>query len=63
VGCVGRVGCVFCMAKDKTTAQLRILLVDPAARGHGAGRLLVDECIRFARTAGTGEWSCGRTIR
>jgi GNAT superfamily N-acetyltransferase len=47
-----RVGCVFCMAKDKTTAQLRILLVDPAARGHGAGRLLVDECIRFARTAG-----------
>jgi GNAT superfamily N-acetyltransferase len=47
-----RVGCVFCVAKDETTAQLRILLVDSAARGRGAGRLLVDECIRFARRAG-----------
>ncbi|MDB6100330.1 MAG: family N-acetyltransferase, partial [Gammaproteobacteria bacterium] len=29
-----RVGCVFCVAADATTAQLRILLVDPSARGH-----------------------------
>jgi GNAT superfamily N-acetyltransferase len=47
-----RVGCVFCVAKDEATAQLRILLVDPAARGRGVGRLLVDECVRFARDAG-----------
>jgi GNAT superfamily N-acetyltransferase len=47
-----RVGCVFCVAADQTTAQLRILLVDPAARGHGLGGRLVDECVRFAREAG-----------
>lgn len=47
-----RVGCVFCIARDEVTAQLRILLVDPAARGRGAGRLLVERCIRFARGAG-----------
>jgi GNAT superfamily N-acetyltransferase len=47
-----RVGCVFCMAADATTAQLRILLVDPSARGHHLGGQLVDECISFARAAG-----------
>jgi GNAT superfamily N-acetyltransferase len=47
-----RVGCVFCVAADATTAQLRILLVDPSARGHQLGGRLVDECITFARTAG-----------
>src|SRR5215468_1616839 len=47
-----RVGCVFCVAADKQTAQLRILLVDPAARGHGTGARLVDECLQFARQAG-----------
>ena len=47
-----RVGCVFCVAADATTAQLRILLVDPAARGHQLGGKLVDECILFARKAG-----------
>ncbi len=45
-------GCVFCVADDKDTAKLRILLVDPAARGHGIGRRLVDECVDFARGAG-----------
>src|ERR1700736_3101321 len=48
----GRVGCVFCVAADATTAQLRILLVDPSARGHHVGGRLVDECIVFARSAG-----------
>jgi GNAT superfamily N-acetyltransferase len=47
-----RVGCVFCVAADATTAQLRILLVDPSARGHGLGARLVDQCIAFARSAG-----------
>lgn len=47
-----RAGCVFCVPVDQTTAQLRILLVDPAARGHGLGGRLVDECLDFARGAG-----------
>jgi GNAT superfamily N-acetyltransferase len=47
-----RVGCVFCVAADEQTAQLRILLVDPGARGHGAGARLVDKCLQFARQAG-----------
>jgi GNAT superfamily N-acetyltransferase len=47
-----RVGCVFLVAKDADTAQLRILLVDPAARGHHLGQQLVGECLAFARRAG-----------
>jgi GNAT superfamily N-acetyltransferase len=47
-----RVGCVFCVAADTTTAQLRILLVDPSARGHHLGGQLVDACVSFARGAG-----------
>jgi GNAT superfamily N-acetyltransferase len=47
-----RVGCVFCVAADATTAQLRILLVDPSARGTGLGRRLVDECLGFATNVG-----------
>ncbi|HTD79143.1 MAG TPA: GNAT family N-acetyltransferase [Chloroflexota bacterium] len=46
-----RVGCVFCMAADETRAQLRLLLVDPAARGRGLGARLLDECVAFARRA------------
>jgi GNAT superfamily N-acetyltransferase len=47
-----RAGCVFCVREDEHTAKLRILLVDPAARGHGIGRALVDRCIDFSRAAG-----------
>jgi DNA-binding MarR family transcriptional regulator/GNAT superfamily N-acetyltransferase len=46
------VGCVFCMRKDDRTAQLRLLLVEPAARGLGLGERLVAECLTFARRAG-----------
>ncbi|HTT00166.1 MAG TPA: GNAT family N-acetyltransferase [Streptosporangiaceae bacterium] len=47
-----RAGCVFLVARDAGTAQLRILLVDPAARGHHLGGRLVGECLAFARRAG-----------
>ena len=48
-----RAGCVFLVAGDDPgTARLRILLVDPAARGLGIGTRLVGECLAFARAAG-----------
>jgi GNAT superfamily N-acetyltransferase len=47
-----RAGCVFCVAAEDGAAQLRILLVHPAARGHHIGGRLVDECVAFARRAG-----------
>jgi DNA-binding MarR family transcriptional regulator/GNAT superfamily N-acetyltransferase len=46
------VGCIFCVRRDESTAQLRLLLVDPAARGLGVGSRLVEECVRFAKRAG-----------
>jgi DNA-binding MarR family transcriptional regulator/GNAT superfamily N-acetyltransferase len=50
-----RVGCVFCTASDTPgTAQLRMLLVEPQARGAGVGTRLVHECIRFAGRSGYG---------
>jgi DNA-binding MarR family transcriptional regulator/GNAT superfamily N-acetyltransferase len=48
-------GCVFCMRKTDSTAQLRLLLVEPHTRGLGLGGRLAAECVSFARRAGYSE--------
>ena len=47
-----RVGAVFVVRKSPTTAQLRMLILSPSARGLGLGGRLTDECLTFARAKG-----------
>ncbi len=46
------VGSVFCQYESDDEAKLRLLYVEPKARGHQIGTHLTEECIKFAREAG-----------
>ncbi|GKY88690.1 GNAT family N-acetyltransferase [Sinisalibacter aestuarii] len=47
-----RLGCVFVVAEDDETARLRLMLVEPGARGQGVGQSLLETAIDHARSQG-----------
>ena len=47
-----RLGSIFCVRQDATTAKLRLFLLVPEARGQGVGRMLLEQCMGFAHDAG-----------
>lgn len=47
-----RLGSIFCVRLDETTAKLRLFLLTPAARGKGLGRRLLDTCMSYAKARG-----------
>lgn len=57
------VGSIMVVQKDEEVAQLRLLLLDPRARGRGLGKALVDAAVSFAANAGYRKmtlWTQGR---
>ena len=54
-------GSVFCVPDSETAARLRLLIVEPWARGLGLGAKLVGQCLQFARQAATTTSPCGPT--